>query len=148
MRPVARLVQQEFGAPGDHFFTESNESLQQVLEIQLLWPPAGQRNIVHAEGALQLREAVELVENDIGHGIALDFDHHAHALARGLITNIRNAFDLLVPHHFRNALDHQRLVHLIGNFSDDQRFTVLADFFRMHPPRATQQSRAPCEMPT
>ena len=50
------------------------------------------------------------------------------------VADIRDAFDLLVAHHFGDALDHQRLVHLIGNFRDDQRFAVLAEFFRMHPP--------------
>jgi len=100
----------------------------------LFWPAAGQRNVVDAEGALQLRKAVKLVEHNIGHGVTLDLDHHAHPLPRRLVTDIRDALNLFVAHHFGNALDHQRLVHLIGDFRDDQRFAVFAQLFRMHPP--------------
>ena len=42
MGPVARLVEQVFGAPGDDFLAEGDEGLDQLLEIEELRPaPSG-----------------------------------------------------------------------------------------------------------
>ena len=72
----------------------------------------------------KLGEAEQLVQHHIGHRIALQFDHDAHAVAVGFVAEVGNAFELLVAHQFRDLLDQAGLVHLIGNFREDDGFAV------------------------
>ena len=68
MRTVARLVQQELGAPGDHLLAERDECVQQVLEVHDLRPAAVRaRRMLTPKVDLQRGVAVELVEHDIRH---------------------------------------------------------------------------------
>ena len=127
MGAVARLVEQELGAARDHLFAEGDEQRQQVLQIHHLRPARIQRQHIGSKIRLQRREPIELVQHDIGHRIALQFDHDAIAIAIGFIAQIGNALDLLVAHQVADPLDHRGLVHLVGNFRDDDRFAVLAD---------------------
>ena len=129
MRAVPCLVQQIPGAPGDDFLAEGDEGGDQVAQVHQLRPPAGQRQHVDAEGGLQRREAIELVEHHLGHGIAPQLDHHADAVPVRLVANLADAFDASVAHGIGDLLDHPRLVHLIGNLGDDDRGAVLADLF-------------------
>ena len=57
--------------------------------------------------------------------------------------NSRDAFDALVAHQLGDAFDHARLVHLIGNLGDDDRFAVLADLFDLELAPASGSSRGP-----
>ena len=50
MGAVARLVEQELGAPRDHLFAEVDEGRQQVLQVHHLRPAAVERHHVGAEG--------------------------------------------------------------------------------------------------
>ena len=127
MGAVARLVEQELGAPRHHFFAERDEGREHVLQRHHQRAAAVERHHVGAERGLQRREAVELVEHDVALGVALELDHHAVAVAVALVAQIGDAVDLLVAHQFGDALDHRRLVHLIGNFGDDDRLALLAD---------------------
>ena len=79
--------------------------------------PPSSATILHAERRLQRRETIELVEHDVGHRVALELDHDAVAVAVALVAQVGNAVDVLVAHQFGDALDHRRLVHLIGNFA-------------------------------
>ena len=81
MGAIARLAQQELDAPADHLLAEIGEGADHILEVELLGPAADQRHDVGAEGRLQRREAVELVQHHISHGVALQLDDHAHAVA-------------------------------------------------------------------
>ena len=126
MGAVARLAQQELDAPPDHLLAELGEGADHVLEVELLGPAADQRHHVGAERALQRREAVKLVQHHVGHGVALQLDHDAHALAVGLVADVGDAFDLLLAHQLGDLLDHRRLVHLIRDLGDDQRLALLA----------------------
>ena len=67
MGAVARLVEQELGAPRNHLLAEGDEGRQQVLQVHHLRAAAVERHDVGAEGRLQRREAIELVEHDVGH---------------------------------------------------------------------------------
>ena len=130
VRAVARLAEQELGAPRHHVLAERDEGDQQILQVHHLRAPAVERHHVAAEARLQRREAIELVEHDVGHRFALELDHDAIAFAARFIAQVGDALDLLVAHEFGDALDHRRLVHLIGNFGDDDGFAFLAD--RLH----------------
>ena len=128
MRPVTRLVELELGPACDDFLTEAQELLEDVQRTQQLRTATNQRQHVGTETGLHGRPAEELVENDIGDGIALQFDHDTHAIAVTFVTQIGNALDLLVTHKVGDLLDHRGLVHLVGDFMDDDRHAVLAYF--------------------
>ncbi len=91
-------------------------SVSRSLQVHQLRPAGIQRHHVGAEIGLQRREPVELVQHDIGHGVALQLDHDAHTVAVGFVAQIGDAVDLLLAHQFGDALDHGGLVHLVGNF--------------------------------
>ena len=127
MGAVAGLVEQEFRAPRHHLFAERDEQRQQVLQVHRLRPAGIERHHVGREIRLQRRETVELVQHHVGHGVALQFDDDAKTVAVGFVAQVGDALDLLLAHQFGDALDHGGLVHLEGNFGDDDRFAILAD---------------------
>ncbi len=127
MGAVARLVEQELGAPRHHLFAKRQEGRQQVLQVHHQRAAAFQRHHVGAERGLQRRVAVDLVQHDFGDGLALQLDHHAIAFAARFIAQIGDALDLLLAHQFGDALDHGRLVHLKRNLGDDDGLAFLAD---------------------
>ncbi len=140
MGPVAGLVEQEPRAPRDDLFAEAQKRLQDRLQVHQLRLATVERHEIAAERRLQHRVAIELVEHDIGHGISLELDHHPHALAVGFVANIGDAFDALVAHHLGDLFDHRRLVHLVGNLVNDQRFAFLANLLGRNP--SAHQHRA------
>ena len=87
---------------------------------------------------------VELVQHHVRHGVALQFDDDAITVAVGFVAQVGDAFDLLFLHQFGDALDHRRLVHLIGNLGDDDRFALLAD--RLDRDLAAHHDRAAAEV--
>ena len=91
---------------------ERDEGLQHVDQRQHLRLAAVQRHHVGAERGLQRREAIELVEDHVGIGVALQLDDDAIALPVAFVANVGNALDALVAHQFGHLLDHRRLVHL------------------------------------
>ena len=126
MGAVARLAEQMLGAPVDDLFAERNEQRQQVLQVHQQRPAAVERDHIGAERRLQRGEAVKLVEHDVRHRVAAHFDHDAEAVAVGFVAQRANALELLVAHQFADPLDQVRLVHLIGNFADDDDRLALA----------------------
>ena len=143
VRAIAGMVQLELGASGDDLGTEADERLQQFLEVHQARPAAIERQRIHAERGLQRREAIELVQHHVGHGVALQLDHQAHAVAIAFVANLRDAFDFLVANHFGDPLVQPRLVFLVRNFRDDDRFAAAAAFLdlgaRPHDDRAAPE---------
>ncbi len=144
MGAIARLGEQELGPPGDDLFAERDEQGQQILQGHHLRTAGVEGHHVGAETGLQRREPVELVEHHVGNGVAFQFHHHPIAVAVGLVAQVGDALDLLFAHQVGDALDHGGLVHLVGNFRDDDRFTVLADGVDRH--LAAHHDRAATEM--
>ena len=140
--PVARLGQLVLDAAGDDVLAERCKRRDHVLEIEAFGPPAVNRQHVGAERRLQIRELVEVVQHDIGDSIALQLDDDANAFAVALVPKVRDAFYSLVAHQIGDLFDQHALVHLIGNFGDDQRFAILADVLgfdaRSHDDRAAR----------
>ena len=141
---IARLAEQMLGAPVDDFFAEGDERDEQVLQVHHQRPAALERDHVGAERGLQRGEAVELVEHHVGHRVAPHFDHHAVAVAVGFVAQRRNPLELLVAHQFADALDQMRLVHLIGNFGNDDRLALAAQAFELD--LAANDDRTAAEM--
>jgi len=61
----------------------------------------------------------ELVQHDLGIGVLLEHHHHAHALAVRLVAQVGDALNLSAADEVRDLLDQVRLVHLVGQFADD-----------------------------
>ena len=104
----------------------SDERRDDVLEREQLRAAGAQRQHVHAEARLQRRVAVELVEHHLGHRAALELDDDAHAVAVRFVAEVGDPLDAALVHERGDALDHARLVHLIGDLGDDDRLAVLA----------------------
>ena len=62
---------------------------------------------------------VEVVQHHLGHRVALELDDDAHPLARGLVAQVADALDPLVPDQLGDVLDQLGLVHLVGDLGDD-----------------------------
>ncbi len=71
MGPLPRLAQQIFGAPGDHHFAAVDKGGDHLGQVHQFRPAPVQGQAVDPEGCLQGREAEQLVQHHIGHGIAL-----------------------------------------------------------------------------
>jgi hypothetical protein len=88
MGAVARVAQLVLGAPRQDLGAEADERLEELLEAHQPWLAAVQRQAVDAEIGLQRREAVELVQHDVCHGVALQLDHQPHAVAVTLVADL------------------------------------------------------------
>ncbi len=88
------------------------EDLERVPQVQQLRPPVDDREHVDAERLLQRRVLVELVQQHLGDGVALEIDDDAHALAIGLVAEVGDAVELALVHQLGDALDQAGLVHL------------------------------------
>jgi hypothetical protein len=128
MGAVARVLQLVARAPRQDLGAEANEGLEQLLEAHQSRPAGVERECVDAERGLQRREAVELVQHHIGHRLALQLDHQTHPVAITLVAHLGHALDFLVAHHLGDALVQSRLVLLVGDFRDDDRFAAAAAF--------------------
>ena len=127
MATLTGLAQLEDRTPGQHFapMRQRNDSMH-LLQIQQPRLAVDQRDHVDAEGVLQLRLLVEVVQDHVGVLAALELDHDPHALLVGFVADVRDALDLLLVHQFRDALLQDRLVHLVGDLVDDDRLPIAA----------------------
>ena len=85
MGALASLAELEDDAAPDHVLAEGDEGGDDLLQVHQHRLAAVERQHVDAEADLQRRVSVELVEDHLGHGVALDLDHHAHAAAVGFV---------------------------------------------------------------
>ena len=79
MSAFAGFAQSEDSAACHHFAAMLQEDADQVFQIAQLGLAVDQRHHVDAEGVLQLGLLIEVVEHDLWHRAALEFDHQAHA---------------------------------------------------------------------
>ena len=121
---LARLAQFEHGAPRHHFAAMRQEAFEHLLQVQQARLAIDQRHHVHAEGVLQLRLLVQVVEDDLGHLAALQLDDDAHAGLVRLVADIGDALDLLLVDQLGDLFDQGLLVNLVGNLVDDDGLTI------------------------
>ncbi len=77
-----------------------------------------QRQHDDAEGLLELRVLVELVEHHVRVGAALGLDDQPHALAVGLVLEVGDVLDLLGLDELGDLLGEASLVHLVRELGD------------------------------
>ena len=140
MSAIARLAEPELGAPRDDGLAEIDEGAQHVAQRHHFRALAVQRDHIDWETRLQRGVAPQLIEHHVGHRLAPQFDDDAHPVAVGFVAQIGDALDFLFAHQIGDALDQRRLVHLIGNLADDDRFAILAR--RLDPRAGAHDDRA------
>jgi hypothetical protein len=116
---LARLAQLVAGPPGDHVPPVGDEPLQHLLERQDARLAAVDGQHDDAEAGLELGVGVEVVEHHLAHRIALQLDDDAHALARGLVAQVADPLQPLVPHQLGDVLHQLGLVDLVRDLVDD-----------------------------
>ena len=117
-----------------------DERLDDVAQVERLGPAAADREHVGREARLRRGVPPELVEHDVGRGVALEVDDDAHALAVRFVANVGDAFDPLVLGGLGDLLDQAVLADLVGDRGEHDRAAVAAAFLddvaRAHHDRA------------
>ena len=120
------------GAPHDDLALVADVGAEHFAERKGLGDAVDQRHRVDAEGGLHRRVLVELVENDLGDGVALELDHQAHAVAVRLVAQVGDLGDLLVVDEIGDLLDQPSFAALldhVGQLGDDDRLLALGERF-------------------
>ena len=131
MRPLARLVQEIGGAAGDDLFAERDKGHDDVAQGQLFGAAGVDRQHVDAKAGLQRRVAEQLVQDDVGIRVALQFDDEPHAVAVALVAQFGDALDELFMDAFGDALLQPCLVDLVRHLGEDERLAAAAHFLDM-----------------
>src|SRR5262249_28114630 len=107
VRAFLGLAQQKLRAPADDLDAVAKKLLQHLLEGQGPWPAVHQGQEDDADGLLERRKLVQLVENELRVGSALEVDHQPHRLAAtgaALIANGADACDPVVLDQIADGL--------------------------------------------
>ena len=126
---VFRFLQQVSGAAADDVDAVLDEVFDGLDQAHFAGLSVDHRQQDHGETFLHLGVLEELVEHDLGLGAALEFDDDAHAVAIAFVANVGDVFDVLVVDQLGDAFDQDRLVHLIGNFGDDDGLAIFVEGF-------------------
>ncbi len=118
------LAQLKLDTPPHHFLAELDEQLDDLQQVQHTRPAAGDGQQRDAVAHLQLGVFVEIIEHHVRQFAALEFDHDSHAIAIRLVTQIRNAFELLVAHERGRVGDQGGFIDLVRNLGDDDRHAI------------------------
>ena len=126
MTAFARLAQLVHGTPRNDFAAVRQETFEHLLEIQQARLAVDQGHHIHAEGVLQLRTLVQVVEDHFRHFAALQLDHDPHPTLVGFVAQVGNAFDLLFVDQLGDPLQQRTFVHLVGQLVDDDGLALTA----------------------
>ena len=134
MSAFLRLQQLELRPPGNDFPAVGNVALEHLLDVHDARPTVVNREHDHAECIFELRVLVEIVDDDLRNGIALQLDDDAHAFLVRLVADIGDVIDLLLVDQPGNVLDQRRLVYVVRNLADDNALFPAFDFFNANAP--------------
>ena len=119
VQPLLGLPQVVGGPPDDRFPPVPEKRLEDLLQVQQLRAVVNDGEHVDAEGFLKARVLVQGVDDDLRHGVALELNDDAHAVAVGLVPQVGDALDLLVVDQVGHLFQEPGLVHHVRNFRDD-----------------------------
>ncbi|MNG94648.1 hypothetical protein D3C79_536630 [compost metagenome] len=124
MGAVASFTQFEDGTAGHHFTAVTDKRLQNVFQVQQFWLALMQCHHVDAESDLQLSQRIQIVQYHFADRVAFDFNHDAHAVFVGLVTQRADAFHAFFFYQLGDLLDQTRFVHLIRDFVNNNGFAA------------------------
>src|SRR3569833_2307971 len=120
------LAQQEARAADDDVDLVVDPVPDELGQAERARHALDQREHVRAEGLLQLRVLVEVVEDDLGDRVALEHDDEPLArTAGGFVADVGDPGDLPFLDLFRDLQREVVRVDLVGEFADDQARTAL-----------------------
>src|SRR5262249_51215323 len=125
----AGFAQQVIRTAANYIDAVLDEALDRVDQAQLARLAVDDCQQDHAEAGLKLRLLIKIVQDNFGLLVAFQLEDNAHAFAIAFVANFGNAFDLFLIDQGGSMLDELGLVDLVGDFGDDNRFAILADFF-------------------
>ena len=119
-RAFLGLLQLEPRAAQHHFAPVLDVAIDEFLQAERLGPAVVNRQHVDGKTRFQRRLLVKIVDDDLGDGVALEFDDHARVFVRFVADggDVGEALYLFV-HQFGDALDEHRAVDVVRNFRDD-----------------------------
>src|SRR5919112_2010856 len=100
---------------------------QSLLVGERLRHTVDERDQVHPEALLHLGVLVEVVEDDFGHGLALQLDHYAHPVPVRLVAQVGDVLQFAVLDQLGDLLQEVALVDLVRDFRDDYLGPVALD---------------------
>ena len=118
------LAQKVPRASLDRLDPKIEKHLQHLAQGEQHRLPLDQRQHVGAEVVLQRGELEQVVEHNLGIGVAAQFDDDAHAVAVRFVANVSDAFELLVVDQLGDAFDQGGLVGLVGQLGDHHRIAI------------------------
>ena len=133
MLPRLRLLELEARAAGDDVEAVVHVAGEVLLEVEDLRAPADDREHDRAEGGLELRVLVEVVEDYLADGVALEVHDDADlvllrvlldlalgvlGVSAGEVADVAYALDDLVLDERGHVLDHLALVDAVGDLVD------------------------------
>ena len=126
MSALLSLLQVELRAADGHLMPVLNEVLYAVLERQQPRATVDKGDAVDRERALEGCHLEQLVEDDIGIGIAAHVDDDTHTLAAGLVVDIGDSVNLAFLDEVGDILDKLLLVDAIRNLGNDNLIVLVA----------------------
>ena len=91
-------------AAHNHFAPVVEKVLQQLFEVENFGLVIDDPKEIDPKRGPHLGQLVEVVLHDLGHGVALELDHHPNAVAVGLVSQVRDAFEAFVVDQVRDLL--------------------------------------------
>ena len=135
MRPPLGPIELELRAAGDDLLLVVEVVDEHLPQRERPRDAVDQRDHVHPERALQRRVLEELVQDDLGDGVALELDRDAGAAAVGVVVDVGDLGDHLLVHEVGDLLDQAVVavaLHLIRHLGDDERVAAAAQLLVVH----------------
>ena len=127
------LAQQELRAPANDVDAVPEEFFQHLLDRKQLRAAVDQGQQNDADGFLQRRKLVELIEHQLRIGILLEVNREIDRLpfaGAGVVADVLDAVDPLILDEIGDGLVQRVAGLLIGNLVDDDLILLLIDAAR------------------
>ena len=120
------LAKEEAGTAQDDLAAMFDEAGDGLLEGEKLGTPSVDGEHGDGEGGFKRRVLVEIIDDHLGNGIALQLDHHASILI-GLVADGADVGDDFFIHQSGDTLHKRGTVDIVRNLSDDDLFASTLD---------------------